>query len=153
MTNIQYSYGGNGTVRKVKNCDFFPGFLVSKEQRQCLGVKVCEFASKELDNGHSSVDFTKPLFKNTLDANEKFHEKATLWSVKFGFFFNFFILIRNLIRNKYYCSVFATAYEYKCEHINQNGIRCNGAPKLGELTQVSQNNTNFFYEIITLLII
>jgi len=37
MTNIQYSYGGTGTIRKVKNCDFFPGSKVSKEQRQCLG--------------------------------------------------------------------------------------------------------------------
>jgi hypothetical protein len=91
MTNIQYSYGGNGTIRKVKNCDFFPGFIVSKEQRQCLGVKVCEFASKELDIGHNSVDFTKPLFKNTFDANEKFHEKATLWLVKIGSIFYAFL--------------------------------------------------------------
>lgn len=95
MTNIQYSYGGTGTIRKVKNCDFFPGIQVSKEQRQCLGVKVCEFASKELDIGHTSVDFSKPLFKNMFDANEKFYEKATLWFVGFylfnlqNFIFNF----------------------------------------------------------------
>jgi hypothetical protein len=89
MKNIQYSYGGNGTIREVKNCDFFSGIKVSKEQRQCLGVKVCEFASKELEIGHTSVDFTQPLFKNTFDANEKFHEKATLWFVRFIFNFNF----------------------------------------------------------------
>ena len=83
MKNIQYSYGGTGTIHEVKNCDFFPGIKVSKEQRQCLGVKVCEFASKELDISHVSVDFTEPLFKNMFDANEKFHEKATLWFVKF----------------------------------------------------------------------
>jgi len=57
MTNIQYSYGGNGTTRTIKNCDFFPGVKVSKEQRECLSVKVCEFASEELDIGHTSVDF------------------------------------------------------------------------------------------------
>ena len=85
MTNIQYSYGGSGTIRKVKNCDFLPGIKVSKEQRQCLSVKVCEFSSKELDIGHTSVDFTESLFKNTFDANEKFHEKATVWLVKFIF--------------------------------------------------------------------
>jgi hypothetical protein len=79
MTNIQYSYGGNGTIRKVKNCDFFPGFQVSKEQRNCLGVKVCEFASKQLNVEHTSVNFSESLFKNMFDANEKFHEKATLW--------------------------------------------------------------------------
>ena len=83
MTSIQYSYGGTGTTRKVGNCDFFPGIKVSKEQRQCLSVKVCEFASKELDTGHTSVDFTQPIFKNMFDANEKFHEKATIWLVKF----------------------------------------------------------------------
>ena len=85
MTNIQYSYGGTGTIRKVKNCDFFPGIQVSKEQRQCLGIKLCEFASKRLDISHTSVDFSEPLFKNTFDANEKFYEKTTLWFVKFLF--------------------------------------------------------------------
>ena len=66
MTNIQYSYGGNGTTRTIKNCDFFPGVKVSKEQRECLSVKVCEFASEELDIGHTSVDFSVLLFKNML---------------------------------------------------------------------------------------
>ena len=83
MKNIQYSYGGSGTTREVKNCDFLPGIKVSKEQRQCLGVKLCEFASKELDVSHTSVDFSEPLFKNTFNANEKFNEKATLWFVRF----------------------------------------------------------------------
>jgi hypothetical protein len=40
---------------------------------------MCEFASKELDVGYTSVDFTKSLFKNTFDTNEKFYEKTTLW--------------------------------------------------------------------------
>ncbi|RHZ58579.1 hypothetical protein Glove_372g161 [Diversispora epigaea] len=54
MKNIQYSYGGNGTIRTIKNCEFFPGIKVSKEQRECLGIKVCEFASKELNAEHIS---------------------------------------------------------------------------------------------------
>ncbi|GBC33794.1 hypothetical protein GLOIN_2v1672652 [Rhizophagus irregularis DAOM 181602=DAOM 197198] len=112
MNNIQYSYGGNGTIRKVQNCDFFPGIRVSKEQRNCLSVKVCEFASKELDVGHTSVDFSKSFFKNIFDANEKFHEKTTL-------------------------CVFAKAYECHCEYIDQNGVKCNGIPKLCEFNQVA----------------
>lgn len=96
MNNIQYSYGGNGTIRKVQNCDFFPGIRVSKEQRNCLSVKVCEFASKELDVGHTSVDFSKSFFKNIFDANEKFHEKTTLWLV-----IHIFILIY-----KYYIIIY-----------------------------------------------
>ena len=79
MTNIQYSYRGNGTTRTVKNCDFLSGFEVIKEERQCLSVKMCEFASKELNMSHTSVDFTSPLLKNTFNANEKYYEKATLW--------------------------------------------------------------------------
>ncbi|POG64718.1 hypothetical protein GLOIN_2v1672652 [Rhizophagus irregularis DAOM 181602=DAOM 197198] len=112
MNNIQYSYGGNGTIRKVQNCDFFPGIRVSKEQRNCLSFKVCEFASKELDVGHTSVDFSKSFFKNIFDANEKFHEKTTL-------------------------CVFAKAYECHCEYIDQNGVKCNGIPKLCEFNQVA----------------
>ena len=81
MTNIQYSYGGSGTTRSVKNCDFFPGIRVTKEQRNCLSVKVCQFASKKLDAEHISVDFSNSIFKNLFDANEKYHEKATLWLV------------------------------------------------------------------------
>jgi hypothetical protein len=46
-------------------------------------VKVCEFASEELDIGHTSVDFSVPLFKNVFDANEEFHKKSTLWLVIF----------------------------------------------------------------------
>ncbi|PKK64622.1 hypothetical protein RhiirC2_787238 [Rhizophagus irregularis] len=56
---------------------------VSKEQRQCLSMKVCEFASKKLNTGHTSIDFTQPIFKNMFNANEKFHKKATIWLVKF----------------------------------------------------------------------
>lgn len=81
MTNIQYSYGGNGTIRTVKNCDFFPGVKVTKEQRECLSVKMCEFASERLDIGHTSVDFSIPLFKEMFDANEEFHKKTTFWLV------------------------------------------------------------------------
>ncbi|CAB4426822.1 unnamed protein product [Rhizophagus irregularis] len=118
MTNIQYSYGGNGTICTVKNCDFFPGFEVSKEERKCLGVKMCEFASKELlDVSHTSVDFTSSIFKNTFNANEKFYEKATL-------------------------CLFAKAHEYKCGYVDRNGIRCDGVPKLGEFTQVVETMFN-----------
>ena len=85
MTNIQYSYRGTETIRKVKNCDFFSESKVSKEQRQYLSVKLCKFSSKELEIGHTSVDFTKSSFKNIFDANEKFYEKATLWLVFFIF--------------------------------------------------------------------
>ncbi len=91
MTNIQYSYGGSGTIRIVKNCEFFPGIKVSKEQRECLGVKVCEFASKELDVGHTSVDFSVPLFENVFNAHEKFHKKTTLWLV--CLFFSLYIIL------------------------------------------------------------
>ncbi|GBC27218.1 hypothetical protein GLOIN_2v1763409 [Rhizophagus irregularis DAOM 181602=DAOM 197198] len=111
MTNIQYSYGGSGTTRTVKNCDFFPGIKVSKEERKCLSVKMCEFASKKLEVDHTSVDFTSSLFKNLFDANEKFQERATL-------------------------CIFAKAHEYKCGYVDQKGIRCNGTPTLGEFTQV-----------------
>ncbi|RHZ82021.1 hypothetical protein Glove_114g20 [Diversispora epigaea] len=107
MKNIQYSYGGNGTIRTIKNCEFFPGIKVSKEQRECLGVKVCEFASKELDVGHTSVDFSIPLFKKMFEADVEFHKQATIWQ----------------------------AHEYQCGHIN-NGIKCTGKPKLGEFTQI-----------------
>ncbi|CAB5188576.1 unnamed protein product [Rhizophagus irregularis] len=75
LTNIQYSYGGNGTIRTVKNCEFFPNISVIKEQRECLSVKVCQYASKELDIGHTSVDFSTPLFENMFNANEEFHKK------------------------------------------------------------------------------
>ncbi len=38
--------------------------------------------------------------------------------------------------NKLNYSLFAKAHECECGHINQNGKRCNGTPKLGEFTQV-----------------
>lgn len=38
--------------------------------------------------------------------------------------------------NKLNYSLFAKAHECECGHVNQNGKRCNGTPKLGEFTQV-----------------
>ena len=40
------------------------------------------------------------------------------------------------IKHHCVCSTFAKAHEYKCEYINKDGIKCNGMPKLGEITQV-----------------
>lgn len=34
------------------------------------------------------------------------------------------------------CSIFAKAHELACGYADQNGKKCNGVPKLGELTQV-----------------
>ncbi|CAG8694190.1 9127_t:CDS:2, partial [Funneliformis caledonium] len=82
-----------------------------KEERKVLGVKMCEFASKELDVDHISVDFASSFFKNIFNANEKFFEKATL------------------------CT-FAKTHEYKCGYVDQNGIRYDGASKLNEFIQV-----------------
>ncbi|RHZ69720.1 hypothetical protein Glove_279g56 [Diversispora epigaea] len=114
MKNIQYSYRGNGTIRTIKNCKFFPGIKVSKEQRECLGVKVYEFTSKELDVGHTLVDFSIPLFKKMFEADVEFHKQATI-------------------------CLYAKAHEYQCGHIN-NDIKCTGKPKLGEFTQRDESN-------------
>ncbi len=72
MTNIQYSYEGNDTIRIVKNCNFFSGFEVSKKERKCLGIKMCEFASKELDVSYTSIDFILSIFKNTFNRIPKY---------------------------------------------------------------------------------
>ncbi|RHZ80373.1 hypothetical protein Glove_137g184 [Diversispora epigaea] len=93
---------------------FFPGIKVSKEQRKCLGVKVCEFVFKELDTGHTSEDFSIPLFKKMFEANEEFHKKANNLASIF---------------------LYAKAHKYQCEHI-KNGIKYTGQPKLGEFTQL-----------------
>ena len=37
-------------------------------------------------------------------------------------------------------SIFAKAYEYKCGFTGENGIKCDGKPKLGELVQVCMHN-------------
>ena len=33
-------------------------------------------------------------------------------------------------------STFAKAHEYDCNYVDENGVKCNGKPKFGELTQV-----------------
>ena len=45
--------------------------------------------------------------------------------------FLFLLIFINLI-----FSIFAKAHEYKCGYVDRDGVRCDGAPKLGELTQV-----------------
>ena len=76
-----------------------------------------------------------PLFESVFNANEEFHKKATLWLVIFVFCVLALILILTIILGLY-CSFFAKAHEYKCGHIDRNGNKCNGTPKLGELSQV-----------------
>ena len=50
--------------------------------------------------------------------------------------FSFNININKLINFFFYTSIFAKAHEYKCGYVDRNGIQCDGAPKLGEFTQV-----------------
>ena len=50
--------------------------------------------------------------------------------------------------------MFAKAHEYKCGYVDQNGTKCDGETKLGELTQVRILNifyNNLFYLFINII--
>ncbi|CAG8844710.1 20751_t:CDS:2, partial [Gigaspora margarita] len=62
IANLQYSYGNPRTIRSIKKCPFL-GVSICKTYRSCLGVKVCEFSSPELNIEHTFVDFETFLHK------------------------------------------------------------------------------------------
>ena len=64
-------------------------------------MKVYEFAFKKLDVDHTSIDFTKSIFKNMFDINEKFHEKITFQLIKFNNYliFNTLFFLNNYLIN------------------------------------------------------
>ncbi|PKY58816.1 hypothetical protein RhiirA4_481047 [Rhizophagus irregularis] len=86
------------TTRKVGNCDFF----------------------LELNTGHTSVDFTQPIFKNIFNINQKSN---------------------NLVYT----------HEYSCGYINENGAKCNGKLKLGELIQFLTIPFNVDLELLEMM--
>ncbi|CAB5384542.1 unnamed protein product [Rhizophagus irregularis] len=61
---IQYSINGSGGIIQIKDCPFFGGMSVKKDQRTCQGIKFCEFTDQELVNQeHCSVDFDSEIFQ------------------------------------------------------------------------------------------
>lgn len=48
--------------------------------------------------------------------------------------------------------MFAKAYECHCEYIDQNGVKCNGIPKLCEFNQVRINYIISSFKIIIIII-
>ncbi|PKY28722.1 hypothetical protein RhiirB3_391270 [Rhizophagus irregularis] len=61
--NIQYSLGGGGQS-SIKNCPFFGNISVKKEERNCMGIKRCEFIDPEIINmSHNEVDFDSEFWQ------------------------------------------------------------------------------------------
>ncbi|GBC15837.2 hypothetical protein GLOIN_2v1788374 [Rhizophagus irregularis DAOM 181602=DAOM 197198] len=60
---IQYSLGGGGQS-SIKNCPFFGNISVNKEERNCMGIKHCEFINPEIINiSHNEVDFDSEFWQ------------------------------------------------------------------------------------------
>ncbi|UZO10974.1 uncharacterized protein OCT59_002551 [Rhizophagus irregularis] len=63
LKNIQYSLGGGGQS-SIKNCPFFGNISVNKEERNCMGIKHCEFINPEIINiSHNEVDFDSEFWQ------------------------------------------------------------------------------------------
>uniref|UniRef100_U9T7K8 Uncharacterized protein n=1 Tax=Rhizophagus irregularis (strain DAOM 181602 / DAOM 197198 / MUCL 43194) TaxID=747089 RepID=U9T7K8_RHIID len=61
--NIQYSLGGGGQS-SIKNCPFFGNISIKKEERNCMGIKHCEFINPEIINiSHNEVDFDSEFWQ------------------------------------------------------------------------------------------
>ena len=62
---------GGGGIHLIKNSPYFGNIQVNKEERDCLGIKVCRFTDPSLINiEHNEVDVESPLWK-TINENQE----------------------------------------------------------------------------------
>ena len=55
---------GGGGIHLIKNSPYFGNIQVTKEERDCMGIKVCHFADSSLINiEHNEVDVESSLWK------------------------------------------------------------------------------------------
>jgi len=68
---------GGGGIHLIKNSPYFGNIQVNKEERDCLGIKVCRFTDPSLINiEHNEVDVESPLWK-TINENQDVDFKKT----------------------------------------------------------------------------
>ncbi|RIB08981.1 hypothetical protein C2G38_2210110 [Gigaspora rosea] len=94
-----------------QKCPFL-GLSICKTYHSCLGVKVCEYSSPELDIEHTFVDFESQLYKKIFDTNESSINTITL-------------------------NTFGQAYNTPCLYIDPvTNIQYNGKPVLREYKKI-----------------
>ncbi|GBC52700.2 hypothetical protein GLOIN_2v1773466 [Rhizophagus irregularis DAOM 181602=DAOM 197198] len=116
--NIQYSLGGGGQS-SIKNCPFFGNISIKKEERNCMGIKHCEFINPEIINmSHNEVDFDSEFWQEISKNKHVETKKSKTYALYLG------------------------SMESKCK-FKQNGISCSGKPKLINLKNYQTSTSNY----------
>jgi hypothetical protein len=59
---------GGGGIHLIKNSPYFGNIQVHKEERDCMGIKICRFTDPSLINvEHNEVDPESTLFKKVIN--------------------------------------------------------------------------------------
>ncbi|PKB95238.1 hypothetical protein RhiirA5_404684 [Rhizophagus irregularis] len=117
---VQYSTNGSGGATDIRECPFFGGIPVKKDQRKCQGIKFCQFTDPELVNQeHCSVDFDSEIFQHYIQQNNN-----------------------NTSEVKTY-TLFLAAKDTPC-NFKKDNISCDGKPRLGRVTNYQTNIVSYF---------
>ncbi|GET50862.1 hypothetical protein GLOIN_2v1773466 [Rhizophagus irregularis DAOM 181602=DAOM 197198] len=118
ILQIQYSLGGGGQS-SIKNCPFFGNISIKKEERNCMGIKHCEFINPEIINmSHNEVDFDSEFWQEISKNKHVETKKSKTYALYLG------------------------SMESKCK-FKQNGISCSGKPKLINLKNYQTSTSNY----------
>ncbi|CAB4381821.1 unnamed protein product [Rhizophagus irregularis] len=120
FSDVQYSTNGSGGATDIRECPFFGGIPVKKDQRKCQGIKFCQFTDPELVNQeHCSVDFDSEIFQHYIQQNNN-----------------------NTSEVKTY-TLFLAAKDTPC-NLKKDNISCDGKPHLGRVTNYQTNIVSYF---------
>jgi hypothetical protein len=75
--------GGGGT-HLIKSSPYFGNTQVHKEERDCMGIKICRFTDPSLINvEHNEVDVESTLWKKITECQEADSNKANTYMLVF----------------------------------------------------------------------
>ena len=71
---------GGGGIHLIKNSPYFGNIQVNKEERYCMGIKICRFADPSLINvEHNEVDVESSLWKKITESQDADSNKANTY--------------------------------------------------------------------------
>ncbi len=71
---------GGGGIHLIKNSPYFGNIPVNKEERYCMGIKICQFTNPSLINiEHNDVDIESSLWKKITENQDVDVEKTNAY--------------------------------------------------------------------------
>lgn len=120
---------GGGGVHLIKNSLYFGNVHVNKEERYCMGIKICQFTDPSLINvEHNKVDVESSLWKKITENQDVDLKKTNTFMLVYLIFFRKKIDLKLMLFYKF--RKYLAAKNNSCKFKRDDGTMCPGYPIL-----------------------